>query len=235
MTSLSRPTRLPRAVVFDLDGTLVDSAADIASALAATLEGEGLEPFSIDAVKAMVGGGSRRLIERALAALGESPPAARIDRLTETFERHYLEVPCRVSRVYPGGVELLNALAQRGIGLGICTNKSAHVTDRLLAALGLDRYFGAVVAGSHSVPKKPHPAMLLAVLSRLGASPAESLMVGDSDADVDTARAAGCRVALVSFGYGGENALALRPDVCVDDLASILSALPRLFGNPSGA
>jgi len=226
-------TGFPRAVVFDLDGTLVDSAADIASALARTLAEEGLPAVAVETVKTMIGGGSRRLIEQVLAARGLDDEPARIDRLTRIFEQHYLANPCRDTRIYPGVMDLLDALAARGTGLGICTNKPAGITDRLLAVLGLDRYFGAVAAGADGVPKKPDPAMLTAVLSRLGARPAESVMLGDSAADVGCARAAGCPVVLVSFGYTNGNVIALGADAVVDDYAEALSALARVFATPS--
>lgn len=231
VTAVGRLGRFPRACVFDLDGTLVDSAADITSALVRTLEGEGLPAFDVETVKTMIGGGSRKLIERGLSALGSEQDEARLDRLTHAFEQHYLAEPCLATRIYPGVVDLLDALWRRGAGLGICTNKPAAITELVLAALGLDRYFGAIVAGAEGVPKKPDPAMLLAVLSRLGAQPAESVMIGDSAADVGCARAAGCRVVVVSFGYAGGNVVALGADAVVDDFADMLPVLARLFAD----
>lgn len=232
---MSMVTGFPRAVVFDLDGTLVDSAPDIAAALAATLQDEGLAGFDVDRVKTMIGGGSRKLIERALRALGDSTPAARVDRLTDAFERHYLNEPCRATRLYPGALDLLAALAARDVGLGLCTNKPAEITDRILSALRLKGSFGAVVAGSEAMPKKPDPAMLLAVLARLAAAPGESVMIGDSAADVGSARAAGCPVVLVSFGYGGGNLVSAGPDAWVDNLAEIVPALARISAGAAGA
>lgn len=219
----------PKAVVFDLDGTLIDSAADITSALARALQEEDLSTFDVDTVKTLVGGGSRRLIERAVAALRVEADDARLDRLTRAFERHYLADPSRQTRLYPGATGLLEALMARGIDLGICTNKPAEITQRILAALDLDGVFAAVVAGSDDVPKKPDPAMLHAVLARLGVTPAEAVMIGDSAADVGSARAVGCPVVLVSFGYAGGNVFSLQPDMVVDNHAEMLPALGRLF------
>jgi phosphoglycolate phosphatase len=215
--------------VFDLDGTLIDSAADIASALARTLDAAGLAGFDVDAVKTMIGGGSRKLIERALAAHGQAPKLDLVDGLRDAFERLYLAEPCRHTRVFAGAIDLLDALAARGVGLGLCTNKPVEITDRLLVALRLDRYFSAVAAGSDGVPKKPDPTMLLAVLSRLRAKPHESVLLGDSAADVGCARAAGCPVALVSFGYAGGNTVALGPDAVIDAFSEATSVLAQLF------
>ena len=217
------PVRFPRAVVFDLDGTLIDSASDIALALARTLDEVGLPAFDVDTVKTMIGGGSRKLIERALAASGRAAELDLVDRLRDEFERFYLAEPCRHTRVFAGAIDLLDALAARGVGLGICTNKPAEITDRLLAAAV------AVAAGLDGVPKKPDPTMLLAVLSRLGAKPAESVLLGDSAADIGCARAAGCPVVLVSFGYAGGNTAALGPDAVIEAFSEALPVLGRLF------
>jgi phosphoglycolate phosphatase len=179
----------------------------------------------------MIGGGSRKLIERALAACGGDAEAERVDRLAPIFEQHYLAEPCRRTRIFPGAIDLLTALIGRGTGLGICTNKPEEITDRILATLGLDRYFGAVAAGAESVPKKPDPAMLLAVLSRLGTKPAESVLLGDSRADVGCARAAGCPVVLVSFGYNKGNAVALEPDAVINAFSEALPTLGQVFAS----
>lgn len=224
----------PDAVVFDLDGTLVDSAPDIAAALNHTLTGAGLPTFDIEVVKTMVGGGSRRLIERALATLGETQSSDRIDKLAVEFERTYVAAPCERTRTYPGAVALLSALTSHDVKLGLCTNKAGEVTRRLLAELRLERFFPVVVTGSDGLAKKPDPAMLVAALARLGAEPKRSVMLGDSAADVGTARAAGCSVMLVSFGYSTKPALELDADAVIDSFAEAIPALTRLAsGNNS--
>jgi phosphoglycolate phosphatase len=219
---------LPDGVVFDLDGTLVDSADDIAAALNRTLTQADLPTLASDAVKTMIGGGSRRLIERALAALGAPRAPDQIVELTHSFEQAYADVPCARTRVFPGAVELLSELAARQVKLGLCTNKPGEVTKRLLAALSLARYFGAVVTGSDGLAKKPDPAMLNAVLERLDCRPARSVMFGDSAADVGCGRAAGCPVLLVSFGYTTTPVQALGADAVIDSFAEALPALMRL-------
>lgn len=221
----SAPPSWPRAVVFDLDGTLVDSAPDIMTALNATLATEGVAAFDIERVKTMVGGGSRRLIERALAARALAADGTRMDRLVLIFERIYTDKPCQDTRIFPGAIALMDALAGSGVRLGMCTNKPGAVTLRLLEALDLTRRFGAVVTGSDGLAKKPDAAMLEATFSRLGCKAEDGVMIGDSAADVGCARAAGCPVVLVSFGYTHEPARTLGADAVVDAYDEILPIL----------
>ena len=224
----SAPPSWPRAVVFDLDGTLVDSAPDIMTALNATLAADALAPFDVERVKTMVGGGSRRLIERALVAHGESAKTSRVDRLVDIFEAVYADNPCRDTRIFPGAVALMETLAARGVRLGMCTNKPGVVTLRLLEALDLARHFGAVVTGSDGLAKKPDAAMLAATFAKLGCTADEGIMIGDSAADVGCARAAGCPVVLVSFGYTQEPAAVLGADAVVDSFDAIEAILQTL-------
>lgn len=224
----SAPPSWPHAVVFDLDGTLVDSAPDIKAALNATLAPDGLAPFDVDRVKTMVGGGSRRLIERALAAHGEAAKAGRVDRLVEIFETVYAKNPCQETRIFPGAVRLIETLTARGIGIGLCTNKPGGATLPLLDALDLARHFGAVVTGSDGFAKKPDAAMLTATFAKLGCTAEGGVMIGDSTADVGCARGAGCPVVLVSFGYTHEPARALGADAVVDSFDEILPILQTI-------
>jgi phosphoglycolate phosphatase len=224
----SAPPSWPRAVVFDLDGTLVDSAPDIMTALNATLAADALAPFDVERVKTMIGGGSRRLIERALAARDQAADISRVDRLVAVFEEIYTDNPCQETQIFPGAVAFIETLAARGVRLGMCTNKPGAVTVRLLEALDLARYFGAVVTGSDGLAKKPDAAMLAATFAKLGCTADEGIMIGDSAADVGCARAAGCPVVLVSFGYTQQPAAALGADAVVDSFDAIQAILQTL-------
>ena len=218
----------PRAVVFDLDGTLIDSAGDIADVLNICLAEAGMPAFDQPAVATMIGGGARVLAERALVRLGRHLDEALLDRLHHGFARRYEALGAGRSQPFPGAVQVLEALSRDGVGLGICTNKPEEITTRVLDGLDLSRWFGAVIGESPRLPRKPDPAMLLAALAQLGAAAADAVMIGDSAADVGTAKAAGVKVIAVSFGYTTIPARELGADAVVDDYSELPAALARL-------
>jgi phosphoglycolate phosphatase len=209
------------AVVFDLDGTLVDSVPDLHPAVNRLLAEEGLPPVSRDAVAAMVGEGASRLVQRAFAAVDVrlSDTAAR--RYTERFRDLYLEAPCTHTTLMPHAGAALERLARRGVKLGLCTNKPVAHTRVILERLELAAYFAAVVGGDSLAVRKPDPAPLLATLAPLGAAPARSVFVGDSVTDRDTARAAGVRAVLVEGGYTDVPVRALAADAHAASLAEL--------------
>ncbi len=191
------------AVIFDLDGTLVDSAADIAFAVNAALAGEGLAPVGRAEAVGLIGGGGRKAVERAFALRAGPGDAAALDRGERAFFEAYLDDRRAVEgRLYPGVAETLDRIARAGPMLGVCTNKPLPAAERTLAALGLKTRFGALVGGDCTPFRKPDPRHLLACLERLGARPAASVMVGDSLPDEDAASGAGAAFVGVSFGYG---------------------------------
>jgi phosphoglycolate phosphatase len=218
----------PRAIVFDLDGTLIDSAGDIADALNACLADERLPPFDEPAVVTMIGGGARVLVERALLRIGRSGDLALTDRLHRAFETRYAALGAGRSAPFPGAVELLADLTAAGVALGICTNKPQAITRSVLDQLELTRWFAVIVGETPERPRKPHPAMLLAAIEGLSAAIADAVMIGDSAADVGTARAAGVPVVAVSFGYTTTPPAALGADLLIDRLADLPGALSRL-------
>lgn len=223
------------AVVFDLDGTLVDTAADLHLVLAEVLGAEGFAAPSAAETRGMIGDGARVLVERALAAADTPPEPLLVDRLFERFRSRYAEVPCRASTLYPGARELLERLAAEGVALGLCTNKPQGATMGLLRALDLDERFGAVIGGDVLRVRKPDPGHLAAVLDRLGAGPQQAVMVGDSHNDLCAARGLEMRCVLVSFGYTAEPAAELGADAVIDRLADLDDALRRLDSPPVGA
>lgn len=221
-----QPGGWPAAVVFDFDGTLVDSIADIAAALNAALALHGLPPLPVDRVRQMVGGGIPKLVERALLAHGVSRD--RLMPLAGDFLRIYRERLVVDSRLFEGGREMLDLLKAEGIKLGICTNKQQELTVEALALLGIGDYFSAIVGESIGKPKKPDPAPLQAALTTLGVPPEEAVMVGDSAADVGCARAAGVPCIVVSYGYTRRPPHDLGGDLVIDSLSELPDALLRL-------
>ena len=215
-----------KAILFDLDGTLVDSAGDLRDALNALLAEEGLAPLDLQAVKGMVGDGVAKLVERGLTARGAGLDRlpARVARFMELYEPN----AARLTRPYPLVAETLESLRQRGLRLAVVTNKPHAATMRILEALDLARFFDAVVGGDTLSRRKPDPAPLLHAMRALDAAPAETLMVGDNHHDVAAARAAGVPVAVVAYGYGGRPAAELGADRVLDSFA----ALRRLVDGP---
>lgn len=187
------------AYLFDLDGTLVDSAPDIARALNRLLRELGLGTVPEALARGWIGDGSRMLITRALAHHGREPED--VDALFERFIEHYAEGTGGPETLYPGALHTLATLAERGVPLACVTNKPAHLTDLVLRATGTAGYFGAVLGAGTLPERKPDPRPLLVACERLGVAPEQALMVGDSAVDLQAARNAGCPFCLVSFGY----------------------------------
>ena len=216
------------AVVFDLDGTLVDTAPDLQAHVNIVLGELGRPGLDLDDVRLLVGDGARTLIRRGLEATGGVPDGVDLDLLYGRFLERYTADPARRSTVHEGVLAVLHALRARGLRLGICTNKAQAPTDRLLAALGLAPFFDVIVGGDAVPAKKPDAGHLRATLERLGARPARSVMVGDSGHDLQTARAAGVPCVLVSFGYTPVPARALGPDRVIDRFAELPAVLASL-------
>jgi phosphoglycolate phosphatase len=221
----------PEAVVFDLDGTLIDSAADIGAALNEALANRGLSTFSLEQVKEMIGGGAVKLLERALRAQGlplDGGGAMAVEPIVAEFLAIYSRSPVRETTLYPGARELLTRLRNSGLRMGLCTNKPQGVTELIIREMDLARYFACVVGGRENLPRKPHPGGLQAVIAALNAAPGRTLMVGDSAADVGAARAAGVPVAVVSHGYSKTPVGQLGADVVIGGLPDLPRAVNAL-------
>ena len=220
----------PRAVIFDLDGTLVDSAPDIAIALNTAMSPLGAKPFQGADVVKLIGGGAMAAIDRALVMANlEADPEMRRD-IFSRFIAAYIDVSAAGRGLFPGAQELLGGLNAEGVACGICTNKQEEVAVVALKALGIEQYFRSVVGASTRLPKKPDPAMLRLNMSELGLEPADCVMVGDSPADHGIARAAGVPVILVDFGYTHTPVRELGADAIVSHLSEIPAALRMIMG-----
>lgn len=220
-----RPKFAPKAIVFDLDGTLVDSAPEIRTALNAALAPVGIEPFPLSEVEGFVGGGAAVALRRALTVRGRDLDDQAFKNVLAAFYEVYAEVSKEGNGLYPGVVETLTTLRERGIPIGVCTNKAAHITEIALEALRIRAFFSAVIGARDDIPRKPAPDMLLKVLAELGAAPVAGLVVGDSKSDVGSARAAGCPVIAVSYGYPHGPVAALGADLVIDRMTDLLGHL----------
>lgn len=209
------------AVVWDLDGTLVDSAADIAAALNRLLTEERLPELDDERIRDMIGEGVPTLIRRGLAAHDVTADEQRLGGLVERFLVIYSASATRRTRLFPGVRGVLATLGEAGIRQAVCTNKPEAITRQVLDDLGIASHFDVVIGGDTLPRNKPDPLPLRTTLQRLGVSPEQSLMVGDSAIDVLTAHGAGVDVAFVTFGYGPGPSKPQLADFLIDDVAEI--------------
>ena len=208
------------AAIIDLDGTMVDTLGDFHAALNLMLVDLDLPPVDKAPIGLLVGKGSEHLIRSVLAHVGAS--AGRYDAAWDRYQHHYLAINGRHSDVYAGVAQGLAALRAAGLRLACLTNKPAGFAQPLLQAKGLDGYFELVFGGDAFERKKPDPLPLIKTCEALGTLPARTLMVGDSSNDARAARAAGCPVVLVTYGYNhGEPVRAVDADGFVDSLAQL--------------
>ncbi len=215
----------PLTIIFDLDGTLVDTAPDLLEALNWVLVAEGHEPVVPKDLRHMVGHGAKAMFEHALLRTGASVAPERLAALTQRFLAFYRANIARGSRPFPGVPETLDLLASRGAGLGVCTNKAQDLTELLLSELKLTRHFPAIIGGGRTPYSKPDPRHVLAVVTALNGRPDRAVLVGDSQIDVTAARAAGIPVIVMSYGYTPVPVAELGADAVVDDFA----ALPEII------
>ena len=214
---MTTPFPALQAAIVDLDGTLVDTLADFHVAINAMLDELALAPLTAHEIERMVGKGSEALIRSALRAVGGD--ADLYPQAWVAYQRHYRAVNGRHAQVYPGAREGLARLRARGLKLACVTNKPQAFAETLLAAKGLEGSFEFVFGGDAFEQKKPHPLPLRRACEALGSQPRHTLMVGDSVNDALAARAAGCPVALVTYGYNhGQPVREVEADAYLDSL-----------------
>ncbi len=221
----------PRAVVFDLDGTLIDSGPDLARLLNIVLAEYGRSEVDLERVRGFVGDGIAKLVERGFEATGGSTETER-RAATDRFLGVYEAEPALLTRPYPGVAATLQRLTDDGRSLAVCTNKAERVTHAVLHALGLDRFFGAVIGGDSLAVRKPDPAPLQAAIERVGADAGSSVMVGDNEHDAATAKAAGVCCVLVTYGYARAPLASLPAAAMTDRFDELPAVLDRLASQP---
>lgn len=223
-----QPRNLPTAVIFDLDGTLVDSAPDLHSAISRLLGELGLPPLSLGQVTSFIGEGIPPLVANSLTAAGAPAQGAALEIAVARYKEIYAEAPSRLTRPYAGVLDSLMALQKSAVALGVCTNKSEPLAREVLNGVKLDRLFRAVVGGDTLAQRKPDPAPLLHTLAALDVVPAEAVYVGDSEIDAATAKAAGVRFALFTRGYRKAPVDALPRAADFDEFRDLLEVLEEL-------
>lgn len=219
----------PLAILFDLDGTLIDSAPDIAAAANALIAEHGRTPLSVPAVRDMIGDGIRKLVERAFTASGAPIEGEELDRAFHRMMDIYGDHLTILTRPNSGALEMVQAYAKARVKIGVVTNKPQPFTERILAHYGFAPFVNTAVGGEAGFAKKPAPDMLLEACRRLGVAPKQTLMVGDSIADVASARAAGIAVLLVEDGYSREPLAALGADGVMKSFAAMPLAIEKLI------
>lgn len=218
------------ALIFDLDGTLVDTAPDLLGALNAVLVHEGRQPVDIDTLRHLVGFGARNLMAEAFKMTGAPVDAERIEGLIDVFLDHYRDHIADGSTIYPGVEDALDTFRAEGARMGILTNKPHDLTLLLLSKLRLDTYFVTIFGQGRMPYTKPDARIFEDVVREVGGPGAGALMIGDSVTDVKTARNGGAPVVLVSYGYTPEPARTLGADDVVDSFHEIPAVVRRLLG-----
>jgi phosphoglycolate phosphatase len=224
-----------RTVVFDLDGTLVDTAPDLISALNFVLDREGLPPVPLKSARTMIGAGVRRLLERGLEVDGRNASVEDINRLTDDFIEYYAAHIADASRPFEGLESALDDLQAQGYRFAVCTNKLEWLSRRLLDRLGLSARFAAICGADTFGISKPDPAILQQTVARAGGQLSATIMVGDAGPDIGVARRAGIPVIGVEFGYTEVPIAELKPDRLIGHMRELPAAVEilMLHRNPS--
>lgn len=219
-------TPSPRTLIFDLDGTLIDSAPDLATALNHALQEANRDTVTLHQVTQMIGDGVAKLVERGFDATGGAPedPEHHLNR----FHHHYNNATADLTTLYPGVLETLKILASAGHRMALCTNKPAEPTAAVLDAFGLTSFFEAVTGGDTFPVRKPSPGHLLGTLKLMDADPEHAVMIGDSPNDVQVALNAAVPAIAVSYGYRRIAAEDMGADILIDHFSQLPTALQQL-------
>ncbi len=215
-------------IVFDLDGTLVDSAPDLVDSLNVVLARDGLAPIPLEVGRKFVGGGGRVLIRRGLAASGRDVSDTRLEEMFAAFLAQYEAHLSEKTQFYPGAEAALDALASRGHRLAVLTNKFERPARKLLRELGAADRFAAIVGQDTFPVAKPNGAVLKLTIEKAGGDPRAAIMVGDTITDISTARDAGLPVIAVDFGYASVPVAELGPDRIISHFNTLASAVTEL-------
>jgi phosphoglycolate phosphatase len=221
-------------LVFDLDGTLAETAPDLVATLNMILEREGLRPVPYESARAMVGGGARLMIERGIAHAGARMPEERIDRLFQDFLDHYEAHIADATTLFPGVVAALDRFEAAGWRFAVCTNKIEQASVMLLKALGIADRFAAICGKETFAVSKPDRRALLMAIDKAGGAPESTIMVGDSKIDIETAQSAAVPVIAVDFGYTDAPVATYKPNRVIshfDDLWDAVADIRKAHGS----
>ena len=216
------------AVIFDLDGTLIDSALDLHAAMNRLLARHRRPPIDIATGRRLIGDGTRRFIERAMEETGAPVDGATLDALVPEFLAFYEADVATLTRPYPGVPETLAALRAAGLRLAVCTNKPQRAAELVLDALGLAPFIETTAGGDALPWRKPDPRHLTALLDRLGVAPAQAVMVGDNEHDAAAAHGAGLPFVLMTYGYARTALDEIAADRRLADFAALPAAIQSL-------
>jgi len=221
----------PATIVFDLDGTLIDTAPDLAATVNALLRRRGRRAVLLDEIRSMIGQGARVMIEKGMAATGPDAKPAELDDMFDEFIDYYRDNIANESRIFPGALAALDQLEARGHRLAMCTNKMESLSISLIGSLGLEGRFASLLGGDTLEVRKPDPRHLTETIIRAGGDVTNAIMVGDSIADVGAAKAAGVPVIGVSFGYTPTPMAELAPDSIIDHFDELCAAVDAILAN----
>ncbi len=216
-------------IVFDLDGTLIDTAPDLIDTLNVVFAREGLPPVPYETARNLIGGGARMMIARGIEAEDRTVAPAELERLFQDFLAHYSEHIADRSQPFPGLTDALDALAANGSRFAVCTNKLEYLSVLLLKQLGLAQRFAVICGQDTFGVQKPDPEVLRRTIAAAGGTLRKAIMIGDSLTDIRTARAAGIPVIAVDFGYTDRPVSELGPDRIISRFAELPSVVAELF------